>query len=152
MSSESVARPEIAQPDPSTLPAAEPVGDLESDVEDARLTVASQRQLIWWRFKKHKVALASGVLLIFLYLVALLAEPIAPYDPFEVHEGRVRTRTNLSGGIQGGISNGEHILLRVAFKPTATIMREQQTVTTASVRSSEKPSRCAREISSLELC
>jgi peptide/nickel transport system permease protein len=87
VSSESVARPppEIAQPDPATLPAAEPVAELESEVEDARLTVASQRQLIWWRFKKHKVALASGILLIVFYLVALFAEPIAPYDPFEVH-------------------------------------------------------------------
>ena len=43
--------------------------------------------------------------------------------------GRIRTRTNRSGGIQGGISNGEPITLRVAFKPTATILREQETVT-----------------------
>ena len=43
--------------------------------------------------------------------------------------GRVRTRTNHSGGIQGGISNGEPITVRVAFKPTATILREQATVT-----------------------
>ncbi len=43
--------------------------------------------------------------------------------------GRVRTRTNRSGGIQGGISNGEPITVRVAFKPTATILREQPTVT-----------------------
>ena len=40
----------------------------------------------------------------------------------------VRTKTNRSGGIQGGISNGEDIIFRVAFKPTATIMTEQQTV------------------------
>jgi chorismate synthase len=43
--------------------------------------------------------------------------------------GRTRTRTNRSGGIQGGISNGENIVLRVAFKPTSTIGREQNTVT-----------------------
>lgn len=43
--------------------------------------------------------------------------------------GRIRTRTNHSGGIQGGISNGEDITLRVAFKPTATIMMPQETVT-----------------------
>ncbi|MBI5368324.1 MAG: chorismate synthase [Planctomycetes bacterium] len=49
-------------------------------------------------------------------------------DPFYSEAGRVRTRTNRSGGIQGGISNGEPILLRVAFKPTATIMRPQETV------------------------
>jgi chorismate synthase len=49
-------------------------------------------------------------------------------DPFYDGGGRVRTRTNRSGGVQGGISNGEDILLRVAFKPTATILREQETV------------------------
>ncbi|MCY7357076.1 MAG: chorismate synthase [Rudanella sp.] len=42
--------------------------------------------------------------------------------------GRVRTRTNLSGGIQGGISNGEDIYFRVAFKPVATIMQDQESV------------------------
>lgn len=49
-------------------------------------------------------------------------------DEFEQQGERVRTRTNFSGGIQGGISNGEDIYFRVAFKPTATIAREQRTV------------------------
>jgi chorismate synthase len=50
-------------------------------------------------------------------------------DPFEPGpEGRPHTTTNHSGGIQGGISNGERIDLRVAFKPTATIRLEQRTV------------------------
>lgn len=49
-------------------------------------------------------------------------------DPFVMKEGKVRTTTNHSGGIQGGISNGEDILIRVAFKPTATLMIPQQTV------------------------
>ncbi|MCL0028929.1 chorismate synthase [Dehalococcoidia bacterium] len=49
-------------------------------------------------------------------------------DPFYNDAGRIRTRTNNSGGIQGGISNGENIVVRAAFKPTATIMREQETV------------------------
>jgi len=40
----------------------------------------------------------------------------------------VRTGTNRSGGVQGGISNGEEIRFRVAFKPTATILRPQATV------------------------
>lgn len=43
--------------------------------------------------------------------------------------GEIRTVTNRSGGVQGGISNGEPIILRVAFKPTATIRKEQRTVT-----------------------
>jgi chorismate synthase len=52
-------------------------------------------------------------------------------DPFYADERRqVRTRTNYSGGVQGGISNGETIRIRVAFKPTATIGKEQETVNT----------------------
>jgi chorismate synthase len=49
-------------------------------------------------------------------------------DIFENREGRVRTATNRSGGVQGGISNGEEIRFNVAFKPTATILQSQQTV------------------------
>ena len=50
-------------------------------------------------------------------------------DAFEVRDGTVHTTTNHSGGVQGGISNGENIFFRVAFKPTSTIAREQKTVT-----------------------
>ena len=49
-------------------------------------------------------------------------------DPFYNEAGRIRTRTNNSGGIQGGISNGESIVIRAAFKPVATIMMPQETV------------------------
>ena len=49
-------------------------------------------------------------------------------DLFEKRDGRVRTVTNNSGGVQGGISNGEESVFRVAFKPTATILQPQQTV------------------------
>jgi chorismate synthase len=50
-------------------------------------------------------------------------------DPFTIGaDGRVHTTSNHSGGVQGGISNGEDIVFRVAFKPTATISRPQQTV------------------------
>jgi chorismate synthase len=49
-------------------------------------------------------------------------------DAFFVEDGRVRTRTNRSGGVQGGISNGEPIVVRAAFKPTATIRKPQDTV------------------------
>ena len=49
-------------------------------------------------------------------------------DAFRNIDGRVRTVTNRSGGIQGGISNGETIHFRVAFKPVATVMHEQDTV------------------------
>lgn len=44
------------------------------------------------------------------------------------HDGKISTKTNFSGGIQGGISTGEPVYFRVAFKPVATLMKEQQTV------------------------
>ncbi len=50
-------------------------------------------------------------------------------DAFRMEDGRVHTTTNRSGGIQGGISNGEPIVFRIAFKPTATIAKSQETVT-----------------------
>jgi len=50
-------------------------------------------------------------------------------DPFHMEGSRVRTSSNRSGGVQGGISNGEDLVFRVAFKPTATIMSSQKTVT-----------------------
>lgn len=52
-------------------------------------------------------------------------------DPmyFERKSGRVRTRTNNAGGISGGISNGEDIVVRIAVKPTSSIAKEQETVT-----------------------
>ncbi|MBM3844683.1 MAG: chorismate synthase [Verrucomicrobia bacterium] len=49
-------------------------------------------------------------------------------DAFRMRAGKVRTVTNRSGGVQGGISNGETIYFRVAFKPVATVMHEQDTV------------------------
>ena len=49
-------------------------------------------------------------------------------DEFFNDGGRIRTKTNYSGGIQGGISNGEDIYFNVAFKPVATIMQDQATV------------------------
>ena len=51
-------------------------------------------------------------------------------DLFENRDGTVRTSSNRSGGVQGGISNGEELVFRVAFKPTATILQKQATVDT----------------------
>lgn len=49
-------------------------------------------------------------------------------DVFVNRRGRIGTLTNRSGGVQGGISNGEELVFRVAFKPTATILQNQRTV------------------------
>src|SRR5206468_3133425 len=56
-------------------------------------------------------------------------------DPFEMRDGKIRTTTNKSGGVQGGISNGEDIYFRVAFKPPATIALEQKTITSSKQQS-----------------
>ena len=49
-------------------------------------------------------------------------------DVFQTIDGQITTKTNHSGGIQGGISNGQDIYFRVAFKPVATILKAQETV------------------------
>ncbi|HYV91784.1 MAG TPA: chorismate synthase [Chitinophagales bacterium] len=51
-------------------------------------------------------------------------------DAFYEEDGKIKTRTNFSGGIQGGISNGMEIYFRVAFKPVATIVASQESVNT----------------------
>ena len=51
-------------------------------------------------------------------------------DLFEQQDGNVKTHTNHSGGIQGGISNGQDIYFKVAFKPVATIMQDQESIDT----------------------
>ncbi len=49
-------------------------------------------------------------------------------DLFENRNDKIRTKSNRSGGVQGGISNGEELFFRVAFKPTATVLQKQKTV------------------------
>ena len=65
-------------------------------------------------------------------LTALQTSKVATDNLFD-------TATNNSGGIQGGISNGEQIVIRVAFKPTATIRKEQQTINAAGSSASRLP-------------
>ncbi len=62
---------------------AQAAADLDTEVsaQEERIYVASNSQLMWWKFRKHKAAVFSTLLVIFYYLVALLVEFIAPYDP-----------------------------------------------------------------------
>jgi peptide/nickel transport system permease protein len=77
----------LAQPDPAAPPAAEPLvhPEIEDDVVDATLTVTSQWRLMWWRFRKHRLAVASGIVLLLLYLMAVFADLVAPQDPNQVN-------------------------------------------------------------------
>ncbi len=56
-------------------------GDVLTEVRDDQIYVASQWQLMWWKFRRHKAALAGAGVVILLYLVAIFCEPLAPYDP-----------------------------------------------------------------------
>ena len=58
-------------------------------------------------------------------------------DPFEIRDGRVVTKTNNCGGVIGGISDGMPIIFRVAFKPTASISIEQDTVSLSEMKNTK---------------
>lgn len=57
--------------------------DIDDPIEDEKIFVASYWQLMWWRFRKHKMAIISLIILLLFYLVALIPRFIAPYDPEE---------------------------------------------------------------------
>ena len=57
------------------------------DQADERLYMASQWRLMWWKFRRHKVAMFCGVVIILLYVVALIPEFLAPFDP-NAHNAR----------------------------------------------------------------
>jgi len=80
------AVPELTQPDPYGVPAAAPVAapEIEDEVADERLTVASQWELVWWRFRKHRVAVFCAGVLVLFYLIAIFASFVSPYDPNEI--------------------------------------------------------------------
>jgi peptide/nickel transport system permease protein len=61
-----------------------PVGDQVAHSEQ-RVFIASQWRLTWWKFRKHKLALISAVVIVVLYAIALFADIIAPYDPEKVN-------------------------------------------------------------------
>jgi peptide/nickel transport system permease protein len=61
------------------LPETQPVD--EEPIGEERIFVATQWQLIWWKFRRHKIALASAIILILIYLMSLTCEFLAPYDP-----------------------------------------------------------------------
>ena len=65
---------------------------------EERYFIASQRQLVWRKFKRHRLAVISGSVLMFAYLVAFSYEFVAPYGPLTQHEGYVNappTRVHL---------------------------------------------------------
>ena len=56
---------------------------MDARTAEEKIYVASQTQLMWWKFRKHKMAIVSGILVLVLYLMAIFADFVAPYDPNE---------------------------------------------------------------------
>ena len=73
----------MAKPDLAIEPASAPVADraVAAAAAERRIFVASQWQLTWWRFRKHRVAVASGVVVIGFYLAVLGADFLAYANP-----------------------------------------------------------------------
>src|SRR5689334_12065911 len=61
---------------------------MSATTAESRVAVATQRQLIWWRFRRHKLALVSAVIVALFYLVALFADTIAYTEPFDTQATR----------------------------------------------------------------
>ena len=59
----------------------EPFDEGSFKAEDEKIFVASYWQLMWWKFRKHRMAMVSAVIIVLLYLVAVFAEFVAPYNP-----------------------------------------------------------------------
>jgi peptide/nickel transport system permease protein len=71
----------MAQPDVALDPTRAPAREVPAAEGDQRIFVASQWQLMWWRFRKHRLAVASGVVVIGFYMVVLFADFLAYTDP-----------------------------------------------------------------------
>ncbi len=68
--------------------------ELKKDQEE-KIYLASQWKLMWWKFRRHKLAIVSGCILAFLYLIVIFAEFIAPYDPWTRFENYKNAPPNL---------------------------------------------------------
>lgn len=73
----------------TSLPAVPPTESSEASLgkTEEKVFYATQWQLMWWKFRKHKVAVASAVVIVFMYLCSILAPFISPYDSTERHRG-----------------------------------------------------------------
>src|SRR5918998_284412 len=110
---------------PRQMPLPPEVDELEDEFgteveENRKVAVASQWQLMWWKFRKHKLAMLSAVVIILFYLVAIFAEFLAPYNPEAVNPARTYVppqRIHFFGpnGLQRPYVNG----VKVAIDPKA---------------------------------
>jgi len=110
------------------MPAERPDIAAPTTTEQERLFVASQWQLMWWKFRRHKPAIASGIVILLMYLVAAFCEFLAPDDPFRYnadytyappqrirfHDGQ---RLHLRPFVYGLAQSRDAYTLRVRYEP-----------------------------------
>lgn len=65
----------------SEIPLTDKLKPTPDEIDDGQVAIATPRQLMWWKFRKHKVAVFSTIVLIIMYLMAIFANFISPYDP-----------------------------------------------------------------------
>jgi len=91
-------------------------------VQEERISVASQRQLIWWRFRKHKLAMVGAVIVAFFYLVALFGDFLSTSDPNASEGQRSLMPPQSVHVIQGG-SFSPHVYEVVGQRDPVTLQR-----------------------------
>lgn len=92
-----------------------------------KIYLASQWKLMWWKFKRHRVAVVAGLFLVLMYLVVIFAEVIAPYDPDRRDYGRIYAPPQSVRLFHEGSFIGPHVLDYKMHK-NMTLLRREYTV------------------------
>src|ERR1041384_8234675 len=90
--------------------------------DEERISVASQRQLIWWRFRKHKLAMAGAITVLLFYLVALFGDFLSTSDPLASEGQRSMMPPQSVRLFQGG-SYSPHVDKVVGQRDPVTLQR-----------------------------
>lgn len=118
---------------PDIAPLADEMGADALVREKELIAIATPRQLMWWKFRKHRVAVACAIFLILFYLVAIFADFLSPYDPneFDAAYKFVPPMTisftdgqgnfTLQPGVNGLISNRDPDTLRITYEIDPTV-------------------------------
>jgi peptide/nickel transport system permease protein len=89
-----------------------------------KIYLASQWKLMWWKFRRHRVAVAAGLFLIFMYIVVLFAEVFAPYNPDGRHLDRIYAPPQSVHLFHNGSFIGPHVLGYTMHKNMDLLKRE----------------------------
>src|SRR5216117_3445714 len=90
--------------------------------QEERISVASQRQLIWWRFRKHKLAMVGAVIVALFYLVALFGDFLSTSDP-QASEGQRSLMPPQAVHIVQNGSYSPHVYAVVGQRDPVTLQR-----------------------------